>query len=185
MSRIEDLAQAWERHIALPWSGAAAGAQRVIMVVYDEELERQLRARKAAFETAATRAGRAWAELDLAPAFAEWMARHEYREEYFAAPETLELNLRAEFPGYVAGLVRARLEAADANTVVALFGAGALFGFARVSHILGMIESAVAGRLVVFFPGRRDGNEYRLLDSRDGGNYLAVSIEAGGEGERT
>ena len=55
MSQIEDLAERFGRHIATPWQRTVAGAQRVIMVVYDKELERTLRARKVAFETAADR----------------------------------------------------------------------------------------------------------------------------------
>ncbi len=48
MARIEDLAEKYGRHIATPWQRTVAGAQRVVMVVYDKELERTLRARKLA-----------------------------------------------------------------------------------------------------------------------------------------
>lgn len=53
MARIEDLADRFGRHIATPWQRTVSGAQRVVMLVYDKELERTLRARKVAFETAA------------------------------------------------------------------------------------------------------------------------------------
>ena len=46
-----------------------------------------------------------------------------------------------------------------------------------------MSNPDIAGRLVVFFPGSRDGNTYRLLDARDGWNYLAHSITLHGVGE--
>ena len=42
MARIEDLAERYGRHIATPWQRTVAGAQRVVMVVYDKELERTL-----------------------------------------------------------------------------------------------------------------------------------------------
>ena len=58
MARIEDLAERFGRHIATPWQRTIAGAQRVVIVVYDKELERTLRARKLAFETATREAGR-------------------------------------------------------------------------------------------------------------------------------
>src|SRR3984893_8295528 len=74
MARIEDLAERYGRHIATPWQRTVAGAQRVVMVVYDKELERTLRARKLAFETATREAGHDWVEIDLTPAFAEWTA---------------------------------------------------------------------------------------------------------------
>ena len=38
------------------------------------------------------------------------------------------------------------------------------------------------GRLLVFFPGVYEQNNYRLLDARDGWNYLAFPITAS-EGE--
>ena len=45
-----------------------------------------------------------------------------------------------------------------------------------------MIESDIQGRLLVFFPGVYEQDNYRLLDARDGWNYHAVPITAG-EGE--
>jgi hypothetical protein len=184
MARIEDLADRFERHIATPWQRTVSGAQRVVMLVYDKELERTLRARKTAFETAVRQTGHDWHEIDVTDAFAAWMAGDEYREEYFASPDDLQLKLQAEFPEYVAQRIRAALTADDIteNSVVALFGAGALFGFARLSHILKLIETDIKGRLVVFFPGNLERSNYRLLDARDGWNYLAVPITLHGEG---
>ena len=46
MGRIEDLADRYYEHISTPWQRTVAGAQRVIMVVYDKELERTLRAQE-------------------------------------------------------------------------------------------------------------------------------------------
>ena len=184
MARVEDLADRFERHIATPWQRTVSGAQRVVMLVYDKELERTLRARKTAFETAARQAGHDWHEIDVSDAFAAWMAADEYREEYFTSPDDLQLKLQAEFPEYVAQRIRTALNAQDVteNSVVALFGVGALFGFARLSQILKMVEADIAGRLIVFFPGHLERSNYRLLDARDGWNYLAVPISLHGEG---
>ncbi len=62
------------------------------------------------------------------------------------------------------------------QTVVAITGVAALFGFARVSQVLSLVEAHIRGRLLVFFPGVYENNNYRLLDARDGWNYLAVPI---------
>ena len=62
------------------------------------------------------------------------------------------------------------------DTVVALIGVGALFGLARASHLIEVVNGDVRGRLVVFFPGEVEGNNYRLLGARDGWSYLAVPI---------
>ena len=67
---------------------------------------------------------------------------------------------------------------ADANTVVAVVGIGSLFGLMYASDLLKKVTPAIRGRLLIFFPGQRNGSNYRLLDARDGWNYLAVPIEA-------
>ena len=184
MARIEDLAEKYSRHIATPWQRTVAGAQRVVMVVYDKELERTLRARKVAFETATKQAGHEWHEIDLASVFAEWMAQDDYRDEYFASPEDLQLKLDAEFADYVAERLSKLLNrpGVTETSVVGVFGVGAVFGFARISQILKIVENDIRGRLVVFFPGHHESNNYRLLDARDGWNYLAVPITLHGKG---
>lgn len=184
MARIEQLAERLESHLATPWQRTVSGAQRVVMLLYDKEQERTLRARKAAFETASRQSGHDWHEVDVSDAFATWIASDEYREAYFESPEDLQLKLLAEFPEYVAARVRSILtaEGVNENSVVGLFGVGALFGFTRLSQILKLVEADIRGRLVVFFPGHLDRSNYRLLDARDGWNYLAVPITLHGEG---
>src|SRR5258708_3632188 len=154
MARIEDLAENYGRHIASPWQRTISGAQRVVMIVYEKELERTLRARKLAFENATRQAGHDWHEADVTDAFAQWMAADEYREDYFASPKDVQLKLDAEFTADVAERIRTVLLKPDvtANSVVALYGVGSLFGFTRVSQILKLIERDIRGRLVVFFP---------------------------------
>jgi len=184
MGRIEELAERFAQHIATPWQRTVAGAQRVIMVVYDKELERSLRARKLAFETSCRQAGHDWYEVEVADAFSAWMAKDEYREAYFDSPEDLQLKVEAEFAEFVAERLRAVLTRpeVDENSVVAVLGVGSLFGFTRVSKVLKLVEPDIRGRLVVFFPGQFDRNNYRLLDARDGWNYMAVPITLHGTG---
>jgi hypothetical protein len=182
MGRIELLAQKYGMHIRAPWQRTVSGAQRVIMVIYEPELERTLRARKSLFENETDPLLRAWYEVDLTDAFARWMAGQEYREEYFASPDDLGLKIdgeRSEFSAFVADEIRSALARAAGDSrdaVVAVFGVGSLFGFARVSQVLREVERDISGRLVVFFPGQYESNNYRLLDARDGWNYLAVPI---------
>lgn len=178
MSRIEELADLYARHIATPWQTTVSGAQRVIIATYDKESERMLRARVGEFENRTREAGHDWHLLDITGAFATWMASDEYREAYFESPEDLQLKLDAEFPHYVAEIIRKALCRSDVtqNSVVALLGAASLFGFARVSQILKLVERDIRGRLLVLFPGQAEQNNYRLLDSRDGWNYMAIPI---------
>jgi hypothetical protein len=178
MGRIEELADRYGKHIATPWQRTVAGAQRVIIVVYDKSLERTLRARKAVFEMATKENQHDWFEVDLSDAFAQWMGNDEYREAYFEIPEDLQLKLEAEFADFVADRIRKVLTRSDVtvDSVVAVFGVGALFGFTRMSKVLKVIEGEIKGRLVIFFPGQFENNNYRLFDARDDWNYMAVPI---------
>jgi len=185
MGKIEDLAEKYGRHIESPWQRTIAGAQRVILVVYDKELERTLRARKQAFESETLKSLHEWFEVDLTNVFAEWMAAGEYREAYFESPGDLGLKLEGEFAEEVARRISAQLSNPNAteNSVLAVFGVGSLFGFTRMSKVLKLVEGDIKGRLVVFFPGSYEQNNYRLLDARDGWNYLAAPITLHGSGE--
>ncbi len=184
MGKIEELAERFGQHITTPWQRTVAGAQRVTMVVYDKELERTLRARRQLFES---QCGlfHSWFEVDVTNTFAEWMAKDEYREAYFESPGDLALKLEAEFADVVAERIRSQLTnpAVTDQSVVAVFGVGAVFGFTRASTVLKLVEGDIKGRLVVFFPGSYEQNNYRLLDARDGWNYLAVPITMHGSGE--
>ena len=46
----------------------------------------------------------------------------------------------------------------------------------RVSQLMERVAPTIRGRLLVFFPGEHEHTTYRLLDARDGWNYLAVPI---------
>lgn len=179
MARIDDLVEAYAAHIALPWQTGLAGPERAIFIVYPKQDERRIRARKANFELVTAQAGHGWREVDLATSFGDWMMGLDYREEYFANPEDLTLKLK-DFHAYIANKVEAvlRAEGVDDQTVVAILGVASLLGFARVSELMRSIEPAIRGRVLVFFPGEYDNNVYRLLDARDGWNYLAVPITA-------
>lgn len=182
MSYVSELLDAYRRSVALPWQPNLAPAQRVWMAVYPPENERRLRLHVPDFEVATKEAKHPWALIDITTTFEQWMADHEYRDEYFESPELLETALPAFFEHLVVG-VRGELEAnADTNGVVALLGAGTLFGLGhavKVSALLNAVNDAIGGRLLVFFPGEHDGNSYRLLDARDGWNYLATPITGG------
>ena len=55
---------------------------------------------------------------------------------------------------------------------------GALFGLTKVKGIVDAFAPRVGGRLLVFFPGSFENDNYSLLDGYDGWNYLAVPITA-------
>ena len=181
MSRIEALSEAYLKHISAPWVRGLSGAQKVITLVYDKSEERRLRSKKQLFEIATNEANHKWAELDLIDAFPHWMAEQEYREAYFESPDDLSIKMgtnSSEFTLHVADRLRRVLvdPKFDEQTVIAVFGVAGLYGFSHVSDVIHHIENDIKGRLLLFFPGEFDNNNYRLMDARDGWNYHAVPI---------
>jgi hypothetical protein len=183
MNRIDLLRKNYQRLCEHSWDHNVSGAQRVWLAVYDKEDERKLRLRLGVFEDATHDAGHKWLAIDLTDSFANWMcdpANADYAESYFESPESLDNAVLADMMASVVARIRSTLTAlADPeNTVVALYGVASLFGFLKISEILPKVEGDVKGRLLVYFPGVYEQNNYRLLDARDGWNYLAVPITA-------
>jgi hypothetical protein len=179
MSEVEELLKAYERHVRLPWEKNLSGSEKVWFVVYDPSQERRLRFRLAEFQNVTRQAGYGWQELDLTDAFADWMSGHRYKESYFESPEDMESALK-DFSKSVVEQINAVLSAPEVSeqTVVAVSGLASLFGLTRASEVFEKVARNVRGRLLVFFPGHHDGSNYRLLDARDGWNYLAIPITA-------
>jgi len=182
MARVDELANLYEKHISLPWQKTTAGAQRVIMLVYDKEIEKAIRARINEFEMRTKKYNYKWQSVDYTDGFAKWMAGEEYRDAYFEYPEDLTTKIEGEFVEHITGDLIRRLDENDEDTVVALIGAANLYGFIRISRLISTVERHIKGRLLVFFPGTKEGNNYQLLDARDGFNYLAQGITLNGSG---
>jgi hypothetical protein len=181
MSRIDTLRKNYQRICSMPWDRNLSGSQRVWVAAYDKEDERKLRLRIGLFEEATLAAGHQWRRHDLTDAFADWFLRPDrarFASSYFSAPELLDEGSLEDFTKAIGNGVVASMKSLEApeNTVVALTGVASLFGFTRISRVLAGIEPHIQGRLLVFFPGTYENNNYRLLDARDGWNYLAVPI---------
>jgi hypothetical protein len=174
---LQQLIDTFERRASLPLQKNLAGHEKVWFCIYPPRDERRVRARLGDFKIAAERHGLRWDPVDITSAFEDWLGNHEYRESYFRNPELLGPALE-DLKDQIVAQLRSRLEQADHRTLTVVLGAGMLFSFVKVSSIVGEVAQAIRGRLLVFFPGRREGNNYRLLDARDGWNYLAVPIEA-------
>ncbi len=179
MSRIKRLTQSYSKYIAVPWRDDAAAAQRVIFCVYNETEELRLRAKVDEFEIATRAANREWVLFDLTDTFSEWLASQRYAKSYFQKPNLLS-TLLPKYLTYIESEFSAFLQhkSADEDFVVALKGVGSLFGFLKVKEVVDKLAPMVKGRLLVFFPGSYEDNNYRLLDGYDGWNYLAVPITA-------
>lgn len=181
MSRVTDLIASYQREVELPWQSGLAPAQRVWMAVYAPEDERKLRLHLPEFKTATKGAGFSWRLIDISDEFERWMASHEYRNEYFANPSLMRSELASFLDQLVENVREQVQEHPDDQMVIGLLGAASLYGLGdqvKVSALIEQVQDAVQGRLLVFFPGEVEGNNYRLLGARDGWNYLATPISA-------
>lgn len=179
MSRVKRLIQSYSKYISVPWRDDAAAAQRVIFCVYNETEERWLRAKVDEFEIVTRQADHKWAMFDLTDTFAMWLASQKYAKSYFQKPHLLS-TLQPKYLEFITDEFETFLQKNEvgSDSVVALQGVGTLFGFLKVKEVVDKLAPMVKGRLLVFFPGSYENNNYRLLDGYDGWNYLAVPITA-------
>ena len=177
MSDIDDLVVAFAKHASLPWISNLAPGQRTWMIVYSPAEERRIRSRLSDFENATRAADKDWILVDISHSFGEWIDAHPYRDRYFANPNSLSgAALRTLRDFVIDKISDAASKSDDSNSVVAVVGVGTLFPFTEISGIIESAAERVAGRLAVFFPGDHRHDNYRLLDARDGWNYLATAI---------
>jgi hypothetical protein len=175
LSSVEELLEDFKRRLTVPWRDDEPPAGRVWILWYDKAHERRIRGRLREFRLAAEQAGKGWREFDIAPQFGAWVAQQPWFERLARRPGSLSTVI-PQFEDYLAGAVTDQLTACGANDILALTGVASLFGLTRASALIDKIVATVPGRLVVTFPGTHRGGIYRLLDARDGWNYLAVPI---------
>ncbi|MEB3189712.1 MAG: BREX protein BrxB domain-containing protein [Snowella sp.] len=179
MGKIKSLVRSYGKHIAVPWRTDTAAAQRVIFCVYNEMDELRLRAKIDEFELATKEAGHEWLVFDMTSTFTDWFVSQKYAKSYFQKPALLSTLLPRylDFINDQFSIFIQSFQSTD-NCVVALQGIGSLFGFVKVKDVVDRLSPQVSGRLLVFFPGSYENNNYRLLDGYDGWNYLAIPITA-------
>jgi len=177
---IDDLIHAYEKAVNGKWDQTLSGQERIWFLVYAPDMQRKVDFRLGDFENATKKAGKKWVKVSVKGCFPEWMAAHDYREEYFQEPELLVDQLEFDFKSFAIkyALNKINDQYIDNDSVIAFTDVSSLFGFTRLSDVLNHIAGQVKGRLLVFFPGEFTKNQYRLLDARDGWSYLARPITA-------
>jgi len=181
VNRVDQLIKSYKHFIQLPWPANLAPPQRVWAAVYSPAEERRLRLNLPEFEHRTIEAGYRWERIDISTEFEQWMAAHEYREAYFESPELMEPELASFFDDLTAkvrGLVE---QHTGPDVVIGLVGGSSLFGLGphvKMSALVEAVEDANEGRLLMFFPGDVEGNNFRLLGAQDGWNYHATVISA-------
>ncbi len=177
MTKIDSLLKAYQKHIKIPWREDASPMERVWFCVYDENDELLLRSKIEEFELATIQNNHQWELYDLTDSFANWLSKEKYAESYFKNPKLLNTIL-PRYASFLTAEINKFIgsQNIDDNTVFAIHGVGSLFGLLKVKNFVERIAPLVKGRLLIFFPGSYEDNNYRLLDGYDGWNYLAVPI---------
>ena len=181
MSRLYTLHKQYKDFIGLPWKRTIAPSERVIFLIYNKAEERRMATMVSEYELSTRELGHGWKQMDVSRAFSQWIARHEYREAYFEDPEGIENILEGEFVPWLVEQVHVQSAEMSPADVFALTGTIGLFGFLKLSDLIKQIAMLIKGRLLVFFPGDYENNNYRFLDARDGWSYLAVPLTGQGE----
>jgi hypothetical protein len=178
ISKTDQLLAAYEKVVNEPWATALSGQEKIWFLVYDPAEQRKVDLRLSDFETATLSVEKKWFDISLKSCFPIWMANHDYKTEYFEDPDALIDQLETDFKPFVVDFIVNRMieSNCDENTLVALKDISSLFGYIRMSDVLNGCASAINGRMLIFFPGEYDKNQYRLLDARDGWSYLARPI---------
>jgi hypothetical protein len=174
---VDELLGQFQRQVSLPWAKDTARDYRVWILHYEKSLERRVQGRLHDFEAIARRFGHGWETLNLATLIPPWFASHDLFDELVEQPDELT-GLLPDFEKHAVNSVTERLRSRAGNDILALAGAGSLFGLTRVSTIAEKVAPEIRGRLLLFFPGRHENGVYRLLDARDGWSYRATPIPA-------
>jgi len=177
-SKIDTLIGNFEKVVNTPWASSLSGMEKIWFLVYDPADQRKIDFRLSDFEIATIKAGKKWKMISMKSCFPNWMYNHDYREEYFKSPLDIADSLQSSFVPYATEFLKKRLAEIDHDkeTLIAIRDVSSLFGFMRISELLNNCANDFKGHLLIFFPGEFENSQYRLLNARDGWNYLARPI---------
>jgi len=177
MAKVDDLIKKFGNIIKEPWTKGLSGQEKVWFLVFDPSDLKRMEFNLGELEILTNNAGKKWHVLPLGDFFTEWMAQHDYKEAYFEEPEYISDALQGEFKEYALNKLNEMIQSQnDENTLLVLKDVSSIFGFLKLSELVSAISNQIKGRLLVLFPGEHSNNQYRLMDARDGWDYLARPI---------
>ena len=176
MSKIDQLINKFKSIIKEPWPTGLSGQEKVWFLIFDPVDLRKVHFKLSEFEMATKNTNREWLLISLKDHFSDWLSKHDYKESFFEEPEYISDALQGEFRDYVMEEIDNQLKNTNEKTLVVLKDASSIFGFIKLSDIREDISKKIKGRLMVLFPGEFTNNQYRLMDARDGWDYLARPI---------
>ena len=176
MSKVNQLLAKFESIINEPWPTGLSGQEKVWFLIFDPIELKKVHFKLGEFEMATRNANRKWLLISLNDYFTNWLSNHDYKEAFFEEPEYISDALQSEFREYIINKINKELTDNSENTLLVLKDASAIFGFIKLSEVVQDVSNKIKGRLMVLFPGEFSNNQYRLMDARDGWDYLARPI---------
>ena len=176
MSKINQLLAKFEGIINEPWPTGLSGQEKVWFLIFDPIDLRKVHFKLGEFEMATKNANREWLLISLNDYFTNWLSQHDYKESFFEEPQYISDALQDDFREYIINEITKSFFQNSENTLLVLKDVSAIFGFIKLSEIVNDISKKIKGRLMVLFPGEFTSNQYRLMDARDGWDYLARPI---------
>lgn len=176
MSKVNHLLAKFESIINEPWPTGLSGQEKVWFLIFDPIELKKVHFKLGEFEMATRNANRKWLLISLNDYFTNWLSNHDYKEAFFEEPEYISDALQSEFREYIINKINKELTDNSENTLLVLKDASAIFGFIKLSEVVQDVSNKIKGRLMVLFPGEFTNNQYRLMDARDGWDYLARPI---------
>jgi hypothetical protein len=176
MSKVNQLLSKFESVIKEPWPVGLSGQEKVWFLIFDPIDLKKVHFKLSEFEMATKNANREWLLISLNDYFTNWLSNHDYKEAFFLEPEYISDALQTDFREYIIQEINKELIQNSENTLLVLKDASSIFGFIKLSEVVQDISNKIKGRLMVLFPGEFTNNQYRLMDARDGWDYLARPI---------
>ena len=177
MTKIDQLLKKFQRIIKEPWTKGLSGQEKVWFLIFEPADLRKIHFNLGEFEIATKNANKDWHIISLEKKFSNWLSKHDYSEAFFEDPEYISDALHDDFKEYLENSINKELEHINSsNSLIVLKDVSGIFGFIKLSEVVNTISNKIEGRLMVLFPGEFTNNQYRLMDARDGWDYLARPI---------
>lgn len=182
MSELTRLLDNYRRYVALPWAAHLSGGESVWFAIYPPAYERKVLHQIGEFELLTRQAGKEWLGINLSSAFTKWLDQDSEveRTAMFRVPDDLISFAKEDFGDFLVEEIKSASARAEnpEQTVFAIYGLTAIYDFHTVSALLHQLDRDIRGRLLIFFPGSKNGTVYHFLDAREGWDYQAVAIDS-------
>src|SRR5699024_2663117 len=153
MTYVDRLIEGLKQQLRLPWSQDRSGAESVWFLVFEPDRLRGVVARKDALRLAVEAASKRWEEIVISNAFGIWLASHRYTVSFLSRHQLVSVSAE-DFVKRLVTEIKGEIckRQVDEQTLLVLTVTESLYGITKLAHTMRLLEDAIPGRLLVFFP---------------------------------